>query len=507
MARKRTGTLTKTRDGRWQPIVTLADGTRKRLDPFPHGTEEDDARAQTIALAKEVALIGFRRRRAPVVAGEASLEAGDTTAMDAWLDRWLVTRQQRGYTSVRENASHWHIHIAPAVGHKHVGEWTSADLRALVSVLDGKVRDAVLSWKSAHNIWGTATKMARDASRSKIEALRCRDDDPSRGVEGPDRGDRAAKQFLYPSEVTKLLGCDAVPLQWRGLIALAVYTYVRAGELRVLRWEDIDLEHSTIHVHRAHDRRTGGVKGTKGAQARRFTIEPALMPLVRQMHAQRHGRELVIDMPSPRSMARSLRDWLTKAGVDRAELHEGSATRKVLTFHDLRATGLTWCAVRGDDPLRIQQRAGHTDFATTQGYIRTAEELRDGFGEPFPALPFALTSPQTYARNVRGRPRVRNRSGADGTRTGPEREIAGVLHEDTAGTTPEPGVTSRDLDGSRGAYDCVIDSIAATEPLWMDDHHGTAERVAAVAKRAHASGDTTELKRWLAFALAAVEAA
>jgi hypothetical protein len=32
-------------------------------------------------------------------------------------------------------------------------------------------------------------------------------------------------------------------------------------------------------------------------------------------------------------------------------------------------------AVRGDDPLKIQHRAGHTDFETTQRYSRMAEWL------------------------------------------------------------------------------------------------------------------------------------
>jgi hypothetical protein len=47
-------------------------------------------------------------------------------------------------------------------------------------------------------------------------------------------------------------------------------------------------------------------------------------------------------------------------------------------------------AIRGDDPLKIQQRAGHADFNTTQGYIRTAEAVREGFGRPFPRLPDTL---------------------------------------------------------------------------------------------------------------------
>ena len=68
----------------------------------------------------------------------------------------------------------------------------------------------------------------------------------------------------------------------------------------------------------------------------------------------------------------------------------GDRTRKAMTFHDLRASGITWCAVRGDDPLKIKQRAGHRSFSTTEGYIREAENLREGFGEVFPALPSCL---------------------------------------------------------------------------------------------------------------------
>jgi hypothetical protein len=47
-------------------------------------------------------------------------------------------------------------------------------------------------------------------------------------------------------------------------------------------------------------------------------------------------------------------------------------------------------AVRGDDALEIQERAGHTDFDTTQGYVRLAEAIGAGFGEPFPTLPATL---------------------------------------------------------------------------------------------------------------------
>ena len=47
-------------------------------------------------------------------------------------------------------------------------------------------------------------------------------------------------------------------------------------------------------------------------------------------------------------------------------------------------------AIRGDDALKIQQRAGHTTFDMTQKYIRTAEAVGEVIGAVFPALP--LTS-------------------------------------------------------------------------------------------------------------------
>jgi len=63
-----------------------------------------------------------------------------------------------------------------------------------------------------------------------------------------------------------------------------------------------------------------------------------------------------------------------------------------MTFHDLRATGITWMAVQGVDPLKIKQRAGHANLSTTERYIRVAEELRPGFGEVFPPLPRSILS-------------------------------------------------------------------------------------------------------------------
>ena len=388
-----TGTIVKTKLGLWQPVITLADGTRKRLKAFKKGTSEAMAREKTAVYARQAIEQGLKRPTPP--------GAPDNSAMGRWIAAWEADRLARGYTSTRENLSHYRLHIATVMP-SHVKDWTRDDFRELSTALDTKVQAGEISWKMAQNIWGTATKMCADATESKVKALRVRDDNPAIGVRGPDRGDSRLREFLYPSEYLTLVECAEVPLEWRRLVTIAIYTYLRAGELRVLEWRDVDLRHGTIRVHQAFNRQTGEVKGTKGGRARQVPIELALRPLLTAMHEESGGVGRVLpNLQSPRAMASDLRRWLKVAGVVRSGLHDSTATQRRIVFHDLRGTGCTWQAVRGDDALKIQQRAGHTDFKTTQLYIATAEAAREGFGDPFPALPsLEIRSPESLQRNT-----------------------------------------------------------------------------------------------------------
>jgi hypothetical protein len=93
---------------------------------------------------------------------------------------------------------------------------------------------------------------------------------------------------------------------------------------------------------------------------------------------------------SPRQEDRAdlLRRDLIHVGVTRKALHiEGDPRRRSILFHDLRDTGLTHMAVRGDPPIRIQWAGGHSDFKTTQGYIDRGRVEARRIGEPLPPLP------------------------------------------------------------------------------------------------------------------------
>jgi len=430
MPKERRGTVEyDAKKGCYRIRLTLNDGSRPWVDLTPTARSAlAEKRAREVAvqrskIARQENLraedFGLKPRAEKVDA----LAAPATDVMERWLEAWTQHRQRRGLSTASESERMYRRHVAPVIA-THVRVWTGDDFRRLSRTLDEKVRTGELSWKSALNVWGVATKMATDAASSKLDEIRCRSDDPSHRVEGPDRGVRKVKQYLYPSELLTLVASERVPIRWRRLFALAVYSYARSGELEALERSDVDLEHATVHVHRSVDRvrNKGKVKSTKSAVARRIPIEPELVPPMRVLVAETQNR--IFKMPSVGVLSSKLKHYLAQAGVQRSELFTSDATRKAITFHDLRATGITWCAVRGDDPLKIMQRAGHASFETTRGYIREAENLRSSFGSVFPALPKSLL--ESSVESSRGRPKSPNQmssldksSGADGNRTRP----------------------------------------------------------------------------------------
>jgi integrase len=396
MPRKRTGGIEEV-DGRVyaRVTVTLEDGRKVRRRVRLDATmTKREARREAKRLSKDAESYVFEPERG----GPAKpLPSRSTLTVEDFHARWADDRERRGRVSER---GRYDVHIKPVLGSKLIVKITKDDARRLSAELDEKVLANELHWTTAVKAWGVATKMFKDAVESKVATLRVLDVNPFAGVRGPERGVKKSKQWLYPSEVTKLLACQDVPIRWRRLYALSVYLYTRPEELAALECEDVNLEHGYVFIHRAVDLRTGEIKPTKTKRTRKVPIKPALVPLLSQfvaayrtgpiIRSEAENREIEHGLPPVEDLAATLRAHLLRAGVPRTDLHAKTTTTKRMTFYDLRATGITWEAVAKTEMLTIMQRAGHDEPKTTLGYIREAESVGVQVGTPFLTLPSEL---------------------------------------------------------------------------------------------------------------------
>ncbi len=365
--------------------VRTANGKRPWL-AMPPGLSEAQATARGKRMAEDAKTMDYEpkaQRR-----GLRALRSGaETTAQ--YILRWLRDRRDRKVQSVDDDMYRLNKYVPAAMMALPIESVNSDDIEAIRDDLDARIVSDEISAKNAQNIWGIIKKLFSDTAASKNRVLRVRKDNPAISVRAPERAPRPSKQYLYPSEFLQLVTCDKVPVHWRRIYALSVYLYTRVGELVALRCEDMDLVHGFAHVSKA--RQTDLTIGqTKTCLTRRVGIESELRPLLEKMIADVKSGPIVT-LTRKSNLGELLRGHLWRAGVRRSELHdERDASRVPITFHDLRATGITWLAVRGDDPLRIKSRAGHRWFSTTERYIREAEQLRDGFGDVFPILPVCI---------------------------------------------------------------------------------------------------------------------
>lgn len=376
--------------------VSFIDGSRPWIH-LPPGLSEDQAKERAARIAKKAIDERWTRKDGAAAGGEAR-EANasiDTSTVGSWFEANLEAKERRGQ-AVSAPRSHVKTWILPTLGeNKRMDAVTPDDLRQLVAALDRAVADDEIRWKTATNVWGTVTKAFKDATNSKNDKLRVLTTNPARDIPPPDKGRQTAKVHLFPSEFTKLMNCEVVPLVRRRAYAFAVYLYLRPAELEALDWIDFDIGHEQVTIQRSISRELGTDKAPKNGMARLpMSIEPELMPLLKAMKSESGGKGRIFGrLASESDLAGLLRADLLLAGVNRYELHHNASDppREWMTMHDLRTTGITWMAVRGDPLLVVKARAGHSDTKMTEHYIHTASVLNKArYGQPFPPLPRGL---------------------------------------------------------------------------------------------------------------------
>lgn len=221
---------------------------------------------------------------------------------------------------------------------------------------------AVMRSMQANGLAPTTQRATRGTIRSALRyALECGllADDVTRRMESSPPRQREMRAW-DELEVARFLRSErGRPLEdaWR----LALGTGLRSGELRGLKWEDIDWRAGILTVRRGLSQNRAVVQPTKSRKARRIDLAQPLLEMLRQRKA-RSKSEWVF--PSPLSPALPYSWAGLRHTFERAKARCGDGLRP-LTLHGLRHSYATIALSRGVPLPTVAAVLGHADPSIT----------------------------------------------------------------------------------------------------------------------------------------------
>ena len=212
---------------------------------------------------------------------------------------------------------------------------------------------------------------------------------------------RRAPSYLRAHEVLPVL--MATSAKWRPILATAIYTGLRRGELLGLRKQDVDLDARLLTVARSYDTET-----TKGGHADVIPIAQEAVPYLEEA-MKRSASEFVFPGPDGKMLSSHtpLEEVLRRAmkhaglvlgyehvcrrkGCEHRELVADAAIRRCpehgmklwpkarlrpIRFHDLRHTTASLLMMAGANPAAVQRILRHQDpRITTEIYGHLAPD-------------------------------------------------------------------------------------------------------------------------------------
>jgi integrase len=230
---------------------------------------------------------------------------------------------------------------------------------------------------------------------------------PSNPVQAVDRPrlEHPEMTVLSEAEVAALLhayrqleaDADEAERPWwalaRRIVAVALGTALRRGELLALRWQDVALLEGRLTVRRAWVRNE---MTTPKSRASRRTIDlgPRTVEALQEQWAQsRYQGDEDLVFPHP-ALGTPLDPGKFTSAYMRPALRRAGIVRPFRPWHDLRHTALTHEAAAGNPQAYVQMKAGHSQGTITERYIHAAQVLFPGAAERGEARIFAVDETQ-----------------------------------------------------------------------------------------------------------------
>jgi integrase len=293
-------------------------------------------------------------------------DAGGLT-VGQFLDRWLAALQARVSARRHERMeSLVRVHLKPRVGGVRLAKLTALHVEGLAADLRS---DKVKPWAARHALDALSAAL-NHAVKLKLIAV-----NPAAGLDKPTP--KKAEAVFMTTDQARLVRQVSAGMPCGPLLAAALGTGARQGELLALRWEDIDLRAGTATIRRALSQtRAGFVEKEPKTSASRRTVglPPFAVEALTALKAERM-RDGLLSAPvfctrtgnhlNKNNVLRAFRNAVKKANAELAKV-EGAKTIPVkVRFHDLRHSVASILLSGGHSLRAVSQRLGHANPALT----------------------------------------------------------------------------------------------------------------------------------------------
>jgi integrase len=293
--------------------------------------------------------------------------------------RYIGEDRGRKASTVEDYRSIINVHLLPAFGDMQLEDVTAGAVEAFQARLARRVhngqritprtRNKVLNvlhgvFARARKVWGLPFNPVANVERH------------------PDRSSGDIEVYS-PEEVHALLRAAADERD-AAVFATAAFTGLRMGELRALRWRDVDFPRSVIRVRASYAADELSVPKSGKVRSVPMVDEAA------QLLARLSERDSFVG-DDDLVFAEDDGTWLNDDRLRRRyETAMKTAGLRRLRFHDLRHTFGSLAITRADI-VEVQAWMGHADIQTTMRYLhyrdrgQAAERLADAFRIEAPA--------------------------------------------------------------------------------------------------------------------------
>jgi integrase len=354
-------------------VVDYIDGQGKRRLKTFQKKKEADAFAATATV--EV-------RQGMHVADSASVTV--TVAGENWIAGSRASGLERG--TLLQYQQHLDLHIAPFIGSVKLSQLNVPTVRSF----EDKLREEGRSSSMVGKVLGSLGAILADAGERGLVARNVVRDLRGRRRKGKDRqaeGRRKGKLKIgvdipTPTEISAIL--HSITGRWRPLIITAIFTGLRASELRGLRWEDVDLDARQLHVRQRADRYNDIGRPKSEAGERTVPLPPMALDTLREWKLACPKGDLGLVFPNGRGKVENLGN-ISKRGLCPVQIAAGVTVdtgktdkdgkpvlrAKYTGMHALRHFYASWCINRladggmGLPPKVVQERLGHSTMAMT----------------------------------------------------------------------------------------------------------------------------------------------